>query len=203
MLTFDHIAIATTSLDTGSEEVEDALQLKLESGGQHPAMGTHNKLLSLGPDYLEVIATDPLGVAPSRPRWFDLDNFTGAARATTWICRCDDLGAALAAAPPGAGEPLLLARADLRWRMAVPADGKLPFAGLFPALMQWDSEAHPAPRLTDQGARLIGLELYSPQADALRAALDSLIDDPRIKVIAADEPRMRLSLKTPKGMVVL
>ena len=39
---------------------DDAWVSPLESGGRHPHMGTHNRLLSLGPDlYLEVIAVDP------------------------------------------------------------------------------------------------------------------------------------------------
>lgn len=203
MLTLDHVAVATERLDEGAAAVEAALGLPLQGGGQHAAMGTHNRLLGLGADYLEVIAIDPAGQAPAQPRWFDLDRFSGPARATTWICRCDDLDAALAAAPPGAGVPWSLARGDLSWRMAVPVDGILPFDGLFPALIQWQGPAHPAPRLTDVGARLAALRLFSPQAEALRAALAPLVADDRVSVIAADAPRMEAVIVTPRGPVVL
>ncbi|MDG3041935.1 VOC family protein [Roseicyclus marinus] len=203
MLTLDHIAVAAEVLETGAAHVEAALGLPLQAGGQHAAMGTHNRLMGLGVDYLEVIAIDPEGQAPAQPRWFDLDRFAGPARATTWICRCDDLEAALAACPPGAGVPWSLARGDLRWRMAVPVDGILPFDGLFPALIQWEGTAHPAPRLTDVGAKLAGLRLFSPQAAALKAALAPLIADARISVTQADAPRMEAVIATPKGEVVL
>jgi hypothetical protein len=203
MLTLDHIAIAATSLDSGSRAIEDQLRLPLEAGGQHATMGTQNRLLSLGPDYLEVIAIDPAAPAPARPRWFDLDGFTGPARPNAWICRCDDLDAALSAAPAGSGRILSFARGDLRWRMAVPEDGKLPFKGLFPALMQWDCAEHPASRLTDVGARLITLELHSSQAPALRAALAPLIDDPRLVIVEAPQALIRVTLSTPGGEVIL
>ena len=203
MLTLDHIAICAERLDRGAADVEAALGLPLQAGGQHAAMGTHNRLLSLGPDYLEVIAIDPDGTAPDQPRWFDLDRFKGQTRATTWICRCADLEAALRAAPAGAGVPWSLSRGDLAWRMAVPTDGKLPFGGLFPALIEWQGTAHPAPRLTDLGARLTGVRLYSPEAEALRAALAPLIDDARLSVIAAPVARMETVITTPKGEIVL
>lgn len=203
MLTLDHIAVCAERLAEGAETVERALGLPLQPGGQHAAMGTHNRLMGLGAEYLEVIAVDPEGTAPAQPRWFDLDNFNGKTRATTWICRCDDLEAALAASPEGTGVPWSLARGDLRWRMAVPRDGKLPFGGLFPALIEWEGAAHPAPRLTDVGARLAGLRLISPEADALRAALSALIDDPRIEVIDGPAPRMEARIATPGGEVLL
>jgi hypothetical protein len=203
MLVLDHIAVAATDLATGVQAVEAKLGLPLQPGGQHPHMGTHNQLMSLGPEYLEVIAIDPMGTSPAQPRWFDLDRFSGPPRTTTWICRCDDLEAALAQAPQGAGQPWDLARADLSWRMAVPVDGRLPFDGLFPALIQWQGSAHPAPRLKDHDARLIGLTLFSPAADALRAALAPLVVDPRISIVAAPTPRMEARFATPKGEVVL
>lgn len=203
MLMLDHIAIASTSLDKGAKTVENALGLKLEGGGQHAAMGTHNQLLSLGPDYLEVIAIDPKGTRPLQPRWFELDTFAGPARPIAWVCRCDDLAAARFAAPPGTGEPLALARADLHWRMAVPPDGKLPFDGLFPALMQWDSTAHPTHRLQDHGARLVALQLHSPQAEALEAALAPLIDDSRIAIVPAAVARLQVTIAGPSGNIFL
>ena len=52
--------------------------------------------------------------------------------------------------------------------MAVPADGKLPFDGCFPALIQWEGALHPARALPESGLRLTRLEIAHPQADALR-----------------------------------
>lgn len=198
MLTLDHLAISCTDLASGAEAVEEALGLPLAPGGQHPHMATHNRLLSLGPDlYLEVIAPDPAQPRPAWPRWFDLDRFSGPARLTNWICRCEDLDDELAHSPQGAGSPVSLQRGDFRWRMAVPATGILPFDNRFPALIQWEGTAHPAPRLLDLGARLTALHITHPQPDALRAAL-SRLNDPRV-TIAAGEPGMSATIATPFG----
>jgi hypothetical protein len=203
MLTLDHVAIGAEDLADGTAATERALGVDLDPGGQHPAMATHNRLLSLGPEYLEVIAIDPTAPAPPQPRWFDLDSFAGPPRPAAWICRCDDLEAALARAPDGTGRPYALARGDLRWRMAVPETGKLPFGGLFPALMSWEGAAHPAPRLTDRGLRLAAVVLHSPEAAALEAALARILSDPRVTVRPADTPRLELRLATPGGTVSL
>jgi len=204
MLTLDHIAVSTAALGPGTAEVEAALGVALLPGGEHAAMGTHNRLLSLGPEeYFELIAIHPGAPGPDQPRWFDLDTFSGPTRATTWICRCADLDAALAAAPEGAGVPWDLARGDLRWRMGVPRDGKLPFRGLFPALIEWQGTVHPAPRLADSGVRLAALRLFSPEAEALRAALAPLIADARVSVLDSARARMEADLATPSGVVTL
>ena len=150
MLTFDHLAIAAESLDEGAAAVEAALGVALGPGGEHAAMGTHNRLLSLGPgEYLEVIAINPAAPAPGRPRWFGLDGFAGATRPQCWIARSDDLPGALAAAPAGIGVPIHFSRGNFEWEMAVPDSGILPFDGLFPALIGWHSQAHPADALPD------------------------------------------------------
>jgi hypothetical protein len=142
-LTLDHIAISAATLEEGAAWVEMALGVPLAGGGKHPHMGTHNRLLSLGDLYLEVIAIDPAAPKPGHPRWFDLDRFQGAPRLTNWICRTDDLDAALAAAPPGTGTATDLQRGDFRWRFAVPATGRLPFDDCHPALIQWQGDLHP------------------------------------------------------------
>ncbi|TCO69290.1 VOC family protein [Rhodovulum euryhalinum] len=204
MLTLDHLAVSAQTLEAGVAAVEDRLEVRLSPGGKHPAMGTHNRLLRLGPGlYLEVIAIDPAAPAPGRPRWFDLDRFAGPPRLTTWIARCDDLDAALALAPPGAGVPMDLARGDLRWRMAVPEDGRLPFDGLFPALIAWQGRAHPAALLPETGCRLAGLELVHPRADALRQALTGLIGEPLIALHQGPAPALRALIDTPSGRRVL
>ncbi|MBD1206284.1 MAG: VOC family protein [Rhodobacteraceae bacterium] len=202
MLRLDHLAISCLALEEGAAAVEAALGLPLAPGGQHAHMATHNRLLSLGPDlYLEVIAPDPAQARPAWPRWFDLDRFTGPPRLTNWICATDDMEAALRQAPPGTGTPVALARGDFRWRMAVPETGILPFDNRYPALIQWEGAAHPAPRLPDHGARLVRLEVTHPDAAALRAALARL-DDPRV-VITQGPPALRATISTPQGDRVL
>ncbi|MGB8622898.1 MAG: VOC family protein, partial [Paracoccaceae bacterium] len=136
-------------------------------------------------------------------RWFDLDRFAGASRLTNWIARTDDLDSALVAAPAGCGEPMALARGDLRWRMAVPEDGRLPFDGAFPALIEWEGAAHPAARLPDADCRFKALEVIHPQADALRLALTGVLDDPRVAIMQGPEKRLRAHIDTPDGPRVL
>lgn len=200
MLRFDHLAVSCTDLAQGAAAVEEALGLPLVAGGTHAHMGTHNRLLSLGDAYLEVIAIDPAAPAPGWPRWFGLDGFTGVARLTNWVVACDDLDAALDQAPAGAGVAVDLARNDLRWRMGVPGDGQLPFGGAYPALIQWQGP-HPAPRLPDHGARLARLVLTHPDAAALRAALSGL-HDPRV-VVETGPLALRAEIDTPHGPRVL
>lgn len=202
MLSLDHIAISATTLQDGADWVESVLGVPLAGGGVHPHMGTHNRLLSLGDLYLEVIAIDPSASQPSWPRWFDLDNFSGPPRLTNWICRTDDLDAALAQAPKDTGTAADLQRGDYRWRFAVPASGKLPFDDCHPALIQWQGELHPAKSLRDHGIRLTGLHVTHPDAPALQAALQGLAD-PRVVIERGPYHALRATLSTPNGPRVL
>ncbi len=204
MLVPDHLAVSAAALDEGAAAVEAALGVALSPGGKHPHMGTHNRLLSLGPGlYLEVIAIDPEAPAPGRPRWFDLDNFVGPPRPTNWIARCADLEAEVAASPPGTGMVQDLARGDFRWRMAIPEDGRLPFDGAFPALIQWQGGLHPADRLPDAGCRLERLVLLHPEAEALRAALAGRVSEPRVVVEPGPQKAIIARIATPHGIRML
>jgi hypothetical protein len=196
----DHLAVAAATLEDGVAWVEEQLGVTLAPGGVHPQMGTHNRLLGLGPGlYLEVIAIDPEAAAPGRPRWFDLDRFSGPPRLTNWIVRVPDLDAALREAPEDTGSPMALKRGDLEWRMAVPDSGRLPFTNLFPALIAWQGSAHPADRLPDAGCRLRRLEIRHPEPIALNEALSQIVDDDRIAVLAGDAPSLLAEIDTPEG----
>ncbi len=197
MLTFDHIAVSALTLDEGVAYVEHALGVRLSGGGKHPLMATHNRLLGLGDVYLEVIAIDPEGGTPAQPRWFDLDRFAGTPRLTNWVARTDDIAAELTASPPGTGIPIELARGNYRWKMAVPADGILPFDGAFPALIQWLTPLHPTQALPDTGVRLKFLTIIHPDAPALRAALH--LTDPRIVIEPGAAKAMSATFQTPHG----
>ena len=203
MLRLDHLAVSALTLDEGIASVEQALGVTLSAGGKHPHMATHNRLLALGDIYLEVIAADPAAHAPVWPRWFDLDRFTGPPRLTNWVAACDDLNAELALSPAGTGNAVNLERGDLRWRMGVPDDGRLPFDGCFPALISWQGLAHPAHLLPEVEVRLTLLEIAHPDADALRFSLKDRLSDPRIVYLTEPTKALRASFSTPHGTRVI
>ena len=159
MRELDHLVVAARTLDEGAAWVESKLGVAMASGGKHPLMGTHNRLLKLDAGrFLEVIAIDPEAPAPSRPRWFELDTPAMRARLAKgpalihWVHRTDDLEHALAGYPERV-EILSLSRGAYRWRMGVPPDGRLPASGTAPTLIQWDGP-HPCDALPESGCAL-------------------------------------------------
>lgn len=198
-LQFDHIAISGETLAEARAFAEDALGVPLQDGGEHAVFHTHNALLGLEDGlYFEAIAINPNAPAPERPRWFGLDRFAGPPRLTNWICRSTDLAGALAAIPLDLGDQVALQRGDLRWRMAVPASGALPFDNCAPALIGWDTDQHPATRLTQQGVRLRRLTIRHPQAQALAAHLSPYLADDRI-AFETGAPALAAAFDTPHG----
>ena len=100
------------------------------------------------------------------------------------------------------GVPVALQRGDYRWQMAVPPDGRLPFDGAFPALIQWEGALHPAAALPDRGVRLTALEISHPEAEALRAVLAGRFADSRVQV-SPGPLALRAVFETPHGVRVL
>jgi len=197
MIEFDHIAISGETLAEATEQVETALGVSLQQGGEHAVFHTHNTLLGLEDGlYLEAIAINPNAPTPDRPRWFDLDQFFGPARLTNWICRTQDLPTALGSIPHDLGAPVALQRGDLRWDMAVPTSGLLPFDNCAPALIQWRTDLHPATRLTPSGVRLKRLTVCHPNAEDLRAPLP--LEDDRI-TFETGPAGLHAAFDTPHG----
>lgn len=190
MLQLDHIVVSARSLKEGRAFVEAELGIALQKGGQHPRYGTHNLLAGLEDGiYLEVIAVDPQADPPPDPRWFALDEFDDTPCLRNWACRSDDIRADLVRMPEGSGKVQALTRGDLRWLMAVPEDGRLPFDEMCPALLQWQGR-QPAASLTPTGARLERFTVAHPQADELATALAPLLDDPRLTFEIAQKPSL-------------
>ena len=195
----DHLAVTCADLAAGVAYVQDALGVALQPGGQHARYSTHNRLLSLGPgEYLEVIAPDPAAPKPEHPIWFGLGQAT-TPRLGNWIVRVPDLAAALIHAPVRAGAMVALERGELKWRIAVPQDGSMPFGGAYPTLIEWQGTApHPSTRLTDVGVRLTRLEISHPQTDTFALKLAAALPDPRLR-FHIGPMALRAWFDTPSG----
>jgi Glyoxalase-like domain len=213
----DHLVVACTRLEEGVDWIERQFGVRPQPGGQHVAMGTHNALLKLGPRaYLEVIAIDPDGAPPARPRWFALDEPGMQARLAagpslvTWVLRCESLANACARVPD-LGEILSMARGDFHWKIAVPDDGSLPWGGVLPAAIQWepgsDGESmHPCDRLPDSGCELESLRLAHPAAVLGTAGLVAMFRELRVVGPIDLKPgpvQISASIRGPAGRVTL
>jgi len=206
----DHLVLAAATLAQGIEYVADLTGVTPQPGGRHVAMGTHNALARLGEKlYLEVIAIDPQGAKPARPRWFDLDSGDLAVdllerpRLVHWVARTTDIDAAVARSREPLGDVLPFERGSFRWRITIPPDGHRPGKGLVPTLIQWDVPQHPADALPASGLSLVQLAGSHPDPTSIRAALAVLGLDDAMRVTFDREARLAAMLRTPRGLVTL
>ncbi|HEX5801583.1 MAG TPA: VOC family protein [Azospira sp.] len=198
----DHLTVTAPTLAAGTAFVRDALGVDAQPGGEHPRMGTHNRLLRLGDAlFLEIIAANPAAAAPGRPRWFALDTLAADAAPTlaTWVARTDDIGAAHAAASEPLGNIEPMSRGALDWLITIPADGALPLDGAGPALIEWHTASHPASGLVDHGLSLLSLEIFHPQPERVSRLLQSLRLDGPLVVSAGPTARLVAHIDTPAG----
>ncbi|MBC8119031.1 MAG: VOC family protein [Burkholderiaceae bacterium] len=215
----DHIVIACADLNAGIDWVESRLGVRPILGGQHLAMGTHNALLKLGArSYLEVIAIDPDGAPPARPRWFALDEpemqsqLAHGPRLITWAVRTESVADACARVPD-LGEIMSMSRGSLHWKIAVPETGVLPWGGILPAAIQWNAEdgagavgPHPCDMLEDGTCELVRLQLSHPAAVLGTSGIMGMFRALKIvgPVDLAPGPKMlAATIRTAGGEVVL
>ncbi len=216
----DHLVVIADTLAQGVAWCEAQLGVTPGPGGEHPLMGTHNRLLRLdgpSPAYLEIIAiqpgTQPLRAAPLR-RWFDMDD-APLMRAVRehgpqlrhWVARTERLEDALQACTrfgwdrgPALAASRMSADGLLQWRISVRDDGRRLLGGVLPTLIEW-GEVHPATAMPASGVGLRGLTLQHPEAERLqRWARDIGLDGVDW---CAGPPALQARLVTPRGEVLL
>lgn len=210
IVALDHLVVAAATLEQGEDRLESLLGARPQRGGKHVAMGTHNSVLKLGARaYLELIAIDPEGPAPARPRWFGLDTaamrdaLAEGPRLIHWVARTDDIEGARRASTIDPGGVHAAERGAFRWRITIPDDGHLPGDGLVPTLIQWDVPGHPADGMSDSGVQLAALAGAHPQPAPIRAALARLGLGETLKVTFSVTPKLAAMLKTRRGVVTL
>lgn len=208
-LVIDHLVVAARSLEEGSSWIESRLGVAPSGGGKHALMGTHNRLLSLGNAYLEVIAIDPQAPPVSRARWYALDAPAMRARLERgpalihWVAATNDIAAAAERSPVALGEIVDVERGELRWRITVPRDGTLPADGIYPTMIQWRGR-DAGSMLPDSGCRLEALDLAHESGTAFYESLSSMGLRSGEPVAFADaEPGIVARIRTAGGIAVL
>jgi hypothetical protein len=205
-LALDHLAIVAPSLAEGVAHVQDVLGVEMGPGGQHPLMGTHNRLIGLGSAcYLEVIAIDPKAPPPvGLKRWFGLDGtqdvrrrWDEGRRLAAWVARVADLDAAIKGQSSLYGEATQLSRGALTWRFGVRADGQIPARGAAPYLIEWPDGKGPAATMPASGLTLRRLVVTSPDPAMLPAAPAGVAYEKGAEVALVAE------IATPRGIAIL
>ena len=206
----DHLVVAAATLADGIAYFADVTGVAPQPGGKHVRMGTHNALVRLADRvYLEIIAIDPTGAWPARPRWFGLDDIALQAELTErprlihWVARTKDIGLAAAACPVPLGAVHAMERGDYRWQITIPDDGALPARGIVPTLIQWDVPQHPADALPKSGISIAGLAAAHPEPKEIRSALVALGVDAVLPITYDRHARLAAMLRTPRGIVTL
>ena len=212
----DHLVIAAASLAQGVAWCEATLGVTPLPGGQHPLMGTHNRLLKIAtplfPDaYLEIIAIDPAAPPPGRARWFGLGDAALQAslakhgpRLIHAVARSTVLHVhrrGLIAAGYQPGEPVSASRETpvglLSWQILLRDDGALACGGALPTLIQWQG-AHPAARMPESGVTLAALTLRG-----LPPAACEVLHLRDVALLPAGIPALTATLNTARGSVTL
>ena len=70
----DHFVFGANTLIEGSKTIKNILDEDLSKINTHETMGTHNRVISLGSSYLEVIALDPKNQNANNNTWFNLSD---------------------------------------------------------------------------------------------------------------------------------
>ena len=168
-------------------------------------MGTHNLLLPLGEAvFLEVIAINPSAPNQPHPRWFELDRLPANSKPFLgcWVARTEDIHMSLAAASEQLGLAETMSRGTLEWFISIPKDGSLPLGGAAPALIQWQTDRHPAQSMQDRGCTLVKLELLHPEPQRLKLLLGSLHfaeSGAALSVVESPAPGLVAHIDTPLG----
>lgn len=218
----DHLVVIAPSLPDGVAWCEQTLGITPGPGGEHPLMGTHNRLFRIATvnfprAYFEIIAVNPDAPQPvpaRAARWFDMDD--GAVRERVrrdgpqlahFVANVPDLAAATGAlAEQGIdrGVPLkasrMTARGLLEWQISVRDDGRRLFEGTLPTLIEW-GDAHPAAGMGESGVTLQSLCVSHPEEASVKAAHAAIgLADVTVKSGAAN---IAAWFNTPRGAVRL
>ena len=162
----DHIVFGATSLEEGTNFIENKLVTKLSNVGYHDFMGTHNRVIKVDKDiYLEIISINPRSKAPKEDRWFNLDNpklqqkLENSPQIIGYVIETDDKEILKHFCAP-----IKASRGNYKWNFSMPnlesdfLDIELIQNGIIPSLINWKSNK-PVLQMKDNNFNLNKIEV--------------------------------------------
>lgn len=213
MIQTDHLVVAAHSLEQGVEWLTSRLGVSIPKGGEHPIMGTHNHLMSLGSGvFIEVIAINPAARASKRPRWFALDDpiisasLKDSPKLLTWAVNTPDIHSTLKSSNIDLGVAESLTRGELSWLISIRKDGSLPCGGLLPAVIQWHCKDHPSTSMAYLHCHLKSICLTSRNPEWLQRQIEDISASELVEIRPASNRHaagVSAIIGTPHGDVTL
>ena len=201
----DHVGFGLGDLDEASRIVAERTGVEPAYGGEHPHLGTHNALLSLGPGlYLEVIAArDDAGEAGMASYLHGLESLSGV----LWAVTSDDVEtsrrllreAGFETSEPQPGSRRTPGGDLLEWTTFGVSNVQVP--GM-PFLIHWaDGTPHPS-TTSPGGCTLASLTVTTPRAADLGRFVAALgLAD--VEVVSGESAGLSVELDCPAGRVRL
>ena len=141
----DHFVFGANTLSKGSNTIKKILDEDLSEINTHETMGTHNRVISLGSSYLEIIALDPENQNANSNTWFNLGdnvyrkNFLKVPKLISFVISSDELNSSIFFE-----KEFFVSRNKYKWFFKKPnfeylSKNNFNNTNLFPSLINWQS----------------------------------------------------------------
>jgi D-alanyl-D-alanine carboxypeptidase len=218
----DHLVVAAKTLEEGVAWCERTLGITPGPGGEHPLMGTHNRLFPIATvnfprAYFEIIAINSIAATAQitrARRWFDLDSevlqtqlrehgpqlihfVANVPKVAESVAALGELGLDRG---PAIAASRMTPNGQLNWKITVRDDGQRLMNGCLPTLIEW-GDVHPAQTMLRSGVSLQSLKVTHPDSAQLQAAYAAI--DLQSVAVRLGSANLLATLSTPLGLVTL
>jgi hypothetical protein len=205
-LRFDHVILLVEDLDASAERILDATGLGSVPGGRHAGLGTGNRIIPLGPDYIELMAIVDADEAAGSPlgRWVKerLTAREGPAAFCLGTGDIEAVGRRLRLRPEPM-ERIVPDGSSLGWRLAgLEATMAHPCKPFF---IQWDvaPDRHPGRMVAPHRARPLGISWVEVSGDPELVAGWIGAGSLDVRIVPGDAGLLGVGVGTTDGELVL
>ncbi len=205
-LRIDHAIYAVADLQAGGTRFAGRFGLGSVQGGRHPGWGTANRIVPLGPDYVELVAV--VDRAQAATSYFGrpvMDAVASGERLLGWAVATDDLEGiasrlALEITPGSRTRP---DGSTLQWRLAGVAHAL--FSRALPFFIQWDCppQLHPGAAAAPHRVTPSGIAWVEVAAD--RELVHAWLGDADLplRIVPGERALAAVAINTTEGEIVL